>query len=280
VPHLQEWLPHFVFFVIGVVVTLFFSWLQRKRKTLDWDLLADQPIVGAGTEYIGSSLTVAWEGTQLEHPRVINLRIFNSGNEELLGSQLEQHPISITIPSTKIIAAYVLESTTGAYPVGQVPVDHNADGDVVKLKPAFATEFLNRGKYVTVQVIVDGEEGLVDVASEFPGQSRGMRNVAGRQLSPLARWTLVVSYVSVVTALVIILLAHPTRQATGGLSIVFWITMALIVVGISTFFMSFYSHIRFLQRRYSLTISRAVAVALSPRQFPWQPQGRIKPSDK
>jgi hypothetical protein len=83
VPELYEWLPHAVFFILGVLVTLVFAWFQRKRKTLDWELLADEPIVSAGSEYLGSTLTLEWEGSKLEHPRLISLRIFNSGNREV-----------------------------------------------------------------------------------------------------------------------------------------------------------------------------------------------------
>jgi hypothetical protein len=48
------------------------------------------------------------------------------------------------------------------------------------------------------------------------------------------------------------------------------------VVGISTFCMSLYSQVRYLQRRYNLTFGQAALVTFFPGKFLKQLQGRAK----
>ena len=263
----QTWLPEIVFFVLGSIITAVVLLLQRQTKTLDWELVADQPIVGAMAEYIGSSLTVEWEGTKLEQPRVINLRIFNSGKREVLGSEL-QGPIGIVVPNAKIVAAYVTGSTPGAYSKGAVPIDRNVSieyGDVVKLKP----EFLNRDDYLAVQVIVDGQEGRAEVASRFAGQSRDMRNVVGRELNR-GGWSMLVCLLAFTAAIATAAVTVTPTDAWTQNSITelprfaLLLMLLFLVTAISAWTVSAYSQIRFLKRQYGMTTVRTVRATLFP----------------
>jgi hypothetical protein len=234
-------------------VSVIFAWFQRSPKTLDWQLVADQPIVGAGSEHFGSSLTVEWETTKLEDPRVISLRIFNSGKREVLDSDY-QSPISIVVPGTEIVAAYVINATVGAYEKGPVPVEHNASpryGDVVELKPGC----LNPGDYMTVQLIVDGQAGRANVMTRVAGQSRRIRNVVAHVSLRRHFWPGILALIPFSIAIYLVFSADKMAE---------WVFLALMVAGMVLGAISLYYGAVNVNQRLGITKRRAV-IRHSPR---------------
>jgi hypothetical protein len=58
--------------LLAAVLAVGSIWWQRKTKILDWDLTADEPIVGAAAaQQTMSRLKVQYEGVSLRYPRLI-----------------------------------------------------------------------------------------------------------------------------------------------------------------------------------------------------------------
>jgi hypothetical protein len=58
--------------LLAAVLAVGTIWWQRKTKILDWDLTADEPIVGAAAaQETMSRLKVQYEGVSLRYPRLI-----------------------------------------------------------------------------------------------------------------------------------------------------------------------------------------------------------------
>jgi hypothetical protein len=257
----QAWLPEIVFFFIGGIFTLILTWLLRPTKTLDWELLADEPIVSAGSEYLGSKLTVEWEGGKLENPRLISLRVFNSGKREVLRDEFESG-IDIVVPDAPIVAAYVTDSTTGTYPKGPVAVLENASPegeDLIQLRP----QFLNRDGYVDMQIIVDGGSEEPTVEADFAGRSRPMRNVVEYVSNKRWAWAITLAYLALAANLVLILLNDSDDMKRTNPQLV-WLILALLVLATLMVTVSVYYRVSFYKRRYRLTTKQALRMLFDP----------------
>jgi hypothetical protein len=158
-----------VFFVLGGLANWFFARRERQSKTLDWDLITDEPIIADAASKIRSGLTVHWNGRAVDKPRTVSLRIINTGKKEVVAADYTK-PVTIAIPGAEIHDAVVTAvSDPDLHELRSIRSSTNGQEDLpVELKPAL----LNEADWIELQLIVSGYEGTPDVSARFAGQSR------------------------------------------------------------------------------------------------------------
>jgi hypothetical protein len=178
--------------LIAVALTVVQIWWQRQLKRLDWQPGTNEAIVVAGNEHLGSLLLVSWDGTDLTRPRLITLRVRNTGRLPVQNSDYTSG-ITVRIPDAEVVGAFVTKvSHPDVFPLGQLKTGSTPTHEV-KLRP----ECINRKDWIDLQVIVDGETAHPDVSARFAGQSRQMHKYSEGLRSPLLRMMYVVLFATV-----------------------------------------------------------------------------------
>lgn len=177
--------------IMGVVLAVHYGGQARRstRKTLDYEVVSDQIIVAART---GSSLTVKWNDRTLTNPRLIVLRVMNSGSREILPSDFEK-PVTISVPGSTLIEGTVTASAAGDYsPRAKDDVRRNAlgilnptidapDSNVTIESLTFSPQLLNPRDWFELQLVVDTPEcddahkdarARPEIDTRFAGQTR------------------------------------------------------------------------------------------------------------
>lgn len=149
----------------------------RTRKTIDWAPVTNVAFLAPGVrdEHRLSDLQVTYAGHVLESPRVVVVRIQNTGNREIRGDEFTQH-LKFAFPTCHIFAAEVVgESSEGVYPQGGFT---RTKGD--RTLEDVDVDLLNVGDWFDMQFVVDGPREYPNVTARFAGQSRpvGLRHAA------------------------------------------------------------------------------------------------------
>jgi hypothetical protein len=154
--------------VIGIAATIWVARRERRPKTLDWEMLANLPIVGRGaTSMNGSKLEVVWDKTRpLTQPQLVKLRILNTGRREIEGDEYTE-PVSVAVQGEIIEATVTDTSPANVYPLGTVKLASKRE---VQLSP----KLLNPEDWIDLQLLVDGEKAHPRVKARFAGQNRAM----------------------------------------------------------------------------------------------------------
>jgi len=128
---------------IGLVAAFVIYQWQRHRKGLGVAVLTDRPLLSTPMPF---TLTVHHDGTVVGKPRMIGLRIANTGNVPIETADFVQ-PLSITFPSCEVLSAEV----TGVRP-DELTATLRVDGPTVILDPCL----LNPTDLIEVQCLLDG----------------------------------------------------------------------------------------------------------------------------
>jgi hypothetical protein len=167
-----------VFFVFGAIAQW---WLGRRRKTLDWQLKIDESLVHPTVQRYTPGLSVTVDDLDLEQPRIVLLRIVNSGKDEVRADEYTK-PITIEVPGAGIADAIVTAvSEPDVYELRSIRHDNasTADplADIMTLPVSLVPELLNQGDWIELQLLVAGVQGAPEVSARFAGQTRKMKNV-------------------------------------------------------------------------------------------------------
>lgn len=229
--------------VIGLagIPALIFSIQDRrqKAKTLDWEVTTDEAIVAARPHGATRRLDVRWDRVPLSRPRLVVIRIKNTGGQAIRHDDYSDRtawPITISIPGSKIRDGTITDGSLDV-PKGpeQAPlVDPLSEtGDVV-IDPML----LNAKDWFDIQLIVDGDSGKPLVSARFAGQSRPMRNTVAvkathtRRLAGLT--TLLMGIILAGMAVVVFL--YPTREGSPWFALlpltfaVVWAGLGLLII--------------------------------------------------
>jgi hypothetical protein len=167
-----------VFFILGAVVQW---WLGRRRNTLDWELKIDEALVHPTVRRYTPGLSVTIDDLDLEQPRIVLLRIVNSGKDKVRADDYTR-PITIEVPGAGIADAIVTAvSDPDVYELRSIRHDNvsTADplADIMNRPVSLAPQLLNEGDWIELQLLVAGVEGTPKVSARFAGQTRKMKNV-------------------------------------------------------------------------------------------------------
>ncbi len=133
--------------IATVLVAAVVFLLQRESKTFDWQILTDEPILtGAAATTAGLKLTLH-DRVELAHPRLITIRLRNSGKREIRPEDFACMTCIRTNDTIEIKSGVTLRYRDG---MANKPIvgwmEHHADVSPV---------LYNRGDWADVQLIVD-----------------------------------------------------------------------------------------------------------------------------
>jgi len=174
-----------------VVVAVIIARRQRRPKTLDYEILANSPIISNVSRRLGTAgLKVSWgtDAHPLPWPRLTVLRFKNTGRRGIRREEILE-PLSITVTgASKVVDATVTAvSAAHVHELGQREVTRTGEEGHFANVCALEPDTFNPGDWVEVQLIVDGEHGDMRVAGTVYEADREIRDYQPITVSRSAR---------------------------------------------------------------------------------------------
>lgn len=162
--------------VIGVISTLVATavaiavvWYQRSKKNLSYEVLSAIPLYTVAGDLEGR-VQVFVDGQPVESPRVLVLKIYNSGNVPIVPTDYVR-PVSVVFPNpTRPVGAEVMATVPENLGVSLTTNDRTVNMDQI---------LLNKGDSVTMKLILAQSTGEFSVN----GRIVGVRHIAERKAS-------------------------------------------------------------------------------------------------
>lgn len=175
--------------LVGIVVTALIAfviyWRQRPVKTLDYIILWDEPILTSTTP----GLSVKFLDKELVAPRLVSMRIVNTGNQAIRAADFNGD-MQIQVENSHLVTAITVGRREGMrdLPVTVVPLPH---------RNCTSTEgiLFNQGDWLEVQVLVDDRlatpwtPSSIRLSAAIEGQSRPPRGLATVDYQEVVRRT-------------------------------------------------------------------------------------------
>lgn len=171
---------------LGICLGFYYFRQSRIRKTLDWKPLSNTPLLAKAAAGELPDLDVVYDGQSVRQPRIVRMRLQNTGNREVPADDFVVFP-TFTFNKARLLAAFVVdESSLDVYGVSEFLFEPGAQG--VQLDP----EVLNPGDWVDLQFVIDGESEWPVVSCRFAGQTRPLGNVRSSRIrrSRIVGWIL------------------------------------------------------------------------------------------
>lgn len=160
--------------VVAALIALVIYWRQRPVKTLDYIILSDEPILSSTTP----GLSVKFLDEELVAPRLVSMRIINTGNQAIRAADFNGD-MQIQVENSHLVTAITLDRREGMrdLPVTVVPLPH---------RNCTSTEgiLFNQGDWLEMQVLVDDRLATpwtpesIRFSAAIEGQSRPPRALA------------------------------------------------------------------------------------------------------
>jgi hypothetical protein len=141
--------------VVSSVISAALTWLVARMvgqpKTIDVAMRENTSLLAESATTAGARLKVTWDDKELLHPRLIRLRVINSGRRIIRANDFDKNEaLWITVHGAVIIAPDLL--ATAGDVVCQLRA-HPHDHSQIGLLP----ESLKRREWADLQLVVDGE---------------------------------------------------------------------------------------------------------------------------
>lgn len=149
--------------LVGVVATVIVAavvfYLQRDKKTFDWQLLTNEPIMTtAPAQHALGKITVTLNGREeLKHPRLLTIRLINTGKREIRPEDFDGEVIVVTEPHLAIKSASPVRNREG---MRHMPGFTGLDDHTLIVDPIL----YNRGDWVDIQLLVDVAEDMDELS--------------------------------------------------------------------------------------------------------------------
>ncbi|MCA1702351.1 MAG: hypothetical protein LC808_03415 [Actinobacteria bacterium] len=149
--------------VLGVVTAIgsvVIFYLQRDKKTFDWQVLTDEPIVTETSVPAGERIKVVWNDIELNGPRLITLRLVNTGKREIRAEDFNGHVVITTSEDLLIRSAGTIRTRDG--------MRHGPACKWTESKCDVSPVLYNRGDWAAIQLLVDEVE--FDLVVRYSGR--------------------------------------------------------------------------------------------------------------
>jgi hypothetical protein len=137
--------------IAGAIIAFLIYRLQKRIKTFDWEIVANQEIP-AETAGGPEGLVVTWKGETLVRPRLVNIRLANTGNVEILKGEF-QDAIRIGFVGSIAKTSAIIGNSN---PAIEFPTCDTIDGEVY-----VGAALYNKKDWVDLQILLD--DGLQPV---------------------------------------------------------------------------------------------------------------------
>lgn len=155
--------------VIGIVVTIYIAHRSRVRKTLDFEVLNNLSFLSPGVPD-SHQLSVHLAEAELKEPRLVTVRVRNTGNKPVVASDYVQ-PICIQNKSRGLILSATSVDEVSEDRAGDLVIDGESARSV-----SVSPELLNVREHFDVQLIIDGPAEIA-CSSRFVGQTRDVKDL-------------------------------------------------------------------------------------------------------
>lgn len=198
-------------FLVGTVIGIAGVWValaQRNPKTLDYSVLSNVPILRDRTERINSELEINYRDTQLKDPRLVIVRIANTGRRAVEQNDYVE-PITVQYEHNPPLGFTEAEGSSPNIvgdDIGLVTASDSAFVSRVEVRP----KLLNPRDWFDLQLLSDGDPGKIGVHARFSDQRRAMQDFEGRStLGRVVGLRIVVPLIAVVLLTSILFAAIP-----------------------------------------------------------------------
>ncbi|MEV6349157.1 hypothetical protein [Actinoplanes sp. NPDC051851] len=140
-----------------------YQYVQGRSKELTLLTLYDGALMRRLRHVPWTELEVAWQGSAIHEPRIIVVRLENTGRVELKRDDIEA-PILLEVSPARLLATEVTFHAAGSLGGRRL-----APVNVATSSAELERLMLNPGDSVTIALLVDGESGKLDFALSAAG---------------------------------------------------------------------------------------------------------------
>jgi hypothetical protein len=177
--------------VLGLIVSVWAMFLRRPKR-LDYEIVSDLQLINARVKYL-DQLKVTYGGNPLEDPRIVVIRIHNTGKSAVTEDDFKGgEPISVFYEqnfytSAELSAASLGTARSDIATIERKTVSGWIEGKTPPIELSIIPRLLNPGEWIELQLISDGPHGEISVYSRFAEQSRPMRTMNLYRRAAIAR---------------------------------------------------------------------------------------------
>lgn len=167
---------------ITVIVAVLIYQRQKRIKTLDWTPITNVPLLDTRAT-VANEFNVYWRNTKVSSPRILILRIQNTGREAIRSQDFEGN-IHISFETTARVLLALISDTSPNLPrpsLIQVMPDEGRTNNL-DVEPLL----LNSGEWFDIQCLIDGSASYPCIECRFADQTREMKR--GRDWA-IGDWT-------------------------------------------------------------------------------------------
>jgi hypothetical protein len=150
--------------VAAIIVTIVVANRNRNRASLDCYQLSDISLLASDAPVSpGKGLEVTYDSQPLKSPRMVDLKIVNTGNVPIHEADYHE-PITVGFTDGSVIAGAIVDQRVPGI-VSHI-LDHESDGaKQLSIRP----RLLNADDWFTLRLLVDGQDGNVFANSRIVG---------------------------------------------------------------------------------------------------------------
>lgn len=144
--------------VLGVIVAIVIYMLQKNKKRLAFQVLADTPLLSVGDE-IKEDIQIKYKNKKIQNIHLLVLKLENIGNVDISSSDFEE-PIVILFPNSEILTAELSDAS----PKNLTPTVKIENSNIT-IEPIL----LNRKDQLTFKVIFSSYGNTIGIKSRILG---------------------------------------------------------------------------------------------------------------
>jgi hypothetical protein len=146
---------------LGIVVAIAIYLRQRTIKRFEYHMISSRELMVDAKVGGNKELRVRYGEREVKDPRLVALKLHNSGRMEIRSDDFEQ-PVRIVVSPE---ASVVFTEVVGTNPDRLQPIITIADDKTLELKPLL----LNAGDWMELQLLVDGDPTPLELVGRIAG---------------------------------------------------------------------------------------------------------------
>ena len=140
------------------VVSIYLFLLQRRKKSLSYEILTDTDLLTID-ETIKGNIKIVFDGNPIQNMTLIVLEVVNNGNVPITSSDFERS-LTFSFGTSTVVSSEIIRKQ----PTSLSPELHIGQGQI-ELKPML----LNSKDSVTIKVLVSEYVGVIDADARIVG---------------------------------------------------------------------------------------------------------------
>lgn len=167
--------------LVGLVLSIWALKQGHRPKILDYVVITNVAILPSHAKG-HTALAVTWEGEKLTDPRLVEVRIKNTGKRAVVASEYVA-PIQVLYENGQPFDGFVQSASAARFKnmsYGDIFLDgYDRATSAIAIRPSL----MNADDWFTLQLLSEGDPGRITVTSDFKDQARSMRQISN------SRWT-------------------------------------------------------------------------------------------